>query len=105
MKLRKKIKELTKKFAARLNQANSVTKTDSDNKLTSFNKRFTSNKTNHLEVENKLDSLIIKHHNFFLGRTYFIGKDGFQNVFAYQPTFKNRQRYCIHYWLEMNRFI
>ena len=68
-------------------------KTDSDNKLTSFNKRFTSNKTNHLEVENKLDSLIIKDYNFFLGRIYFRGKDGSQNMFVYHPTFKNRQGY------------
>ena len=32
-------------FAARLAQANVVTKTDFDNKLTSFNKTITSNKT------------------------------------------------------------
>ena len=41
-------------FTARLKQANLVNKTESDNKLTSFNKRITSNKTNHLEVLKKL---------------------------------------------------
>ena len=41
-------------FTARLKQANLVNKTESDNKLTSFNKIITSNKTNHLEVLKKL---------------------------------------------------
>ena len=38
-------------FAARLKQPNLVNKTDSDNKLTSFNKRITSNITKHLQVQ------------------------------------------------------
>ena len=37
-------------FAARLKQAKLLNKTDFNNKLTSFNKRITSNKTKHLEV-------------------------------------------------------
>ena len=37
-------------LAGRLKQANLVTETDFDNKLTSFNKRITSNKTEHSEV-------------------------------------------------------
>ena len=41
-------------FAARLKQANLVTKTDSDNKLSSFNRKITSNKTKYLEVQQKL---------------------------------------------------
>ena len=48
-------------------QANLVTKTEFDNKLTSFNKRITSNKTKHLEVQKKLDSLITKDYGFFSG--------------------------------------
>ena len=40
----------TENFAARLKQANLVNKTDFDNKLTSFNKHITSNKTKHLKV-------------------------------------------------------
>ena len=46
-------------FAGRLKQADFVNKTDFDNKLTSFNKQITSNKTKHLEVQKKLNSLII----------------------------------------------
>ena len=49
-------------FQGRLKQAN---KTDFDNKLTSFNKRFTSNKTKHLEAQKKLDSLKTKNYIFF----------------------------------------
>ena len=40
----------TENIAARLKQANLV-KTDFDNKLTSFNKRITSNKTKYLQVK------------------------------------------------------
>ena len=47
-----------------------MTKTHFDKKLASFNKQVTSNKTKHLEVQKKLDSLIIKHYNFFLGRIF-----------------------------------
>ena len=44
-------------FAARLKQADLVNKTDFDNKLASVNRRITSNKTKHLEVQKKLNSL------------------------------------------------
>ena len=47
-------------FAARLKQVNLVTKSDFDNKLSSFNKGVTSSKTKHLEVPKKLNSLIPK---------------------------------------------
>ena len=40
--------------AARLTQANLVTKTDFDAKLKSLNKKINSNKTKHLLVENEL---------------------------------------------------
>ena len=53
---------------ARLKQADLVNKTDFDNKLTSFNKRVTSNKTKHLEVQKKPNSPITKDYNYFLGR-------------------------------------
>ena len=52
-------------IAERLKQTNLVTKTDFDNKLTSFNKRVTLNSTKHLEVQKKLNSLITKDYNFF----------------------------------------
>ena len=40
-------------FAARLKQADLVNKTDFDNKLISFNRKFASSKTKYLEVEKK----------------------------------------------------
>ena len=44
-------------FAARLKQVNLVNKTDFDNKIISFNRKITSNKTKYLEVQKKLNSL------------------------------------------------
>ena len=76
-----------------------MNKTDFDNKQTSFNKRITSDKTKHLEVQRKLNSLIkTKDYNFFLGRICFTNYDGSQNTFVYQPTLdalelKKIQRY------------
>ena len=67
-------------FQGRLKQAN---KTDFDNKLTSFNKRITSNKTKHLEAQKKLDSLKTKNY-IFLGRIYFKSNDGSQSKFIYR---------------------
>ena len=52
----------------RLKQADLVNKTDFDNKVTIFNKQVTSIKAKHLEVLKKLNSLITKRYNFFLGR-------------------------------------
>ena len=45
-----------------------MNKTDFDNKLTSFNKRMNSNKTKHLEVQKKLNIILERDYNFFLGR-------------------------------------
>ena len=73
-------------FVARLKQADLVNKTDFDNKLTSFNTQITSKITRHLEVQKKLNSLITKHNNYFLGRIYFTSIDKSQNTFVYQPT-------------------
>ena len=64
-----------------------MTKTEFYNKLRSSNKRITANKTKHVEVEKKLDSLITKDYNFFLGRIYLTRNDGSQNVFVYQLKF------------------
>ena len=57
-------------FAARLKQADLVSKTDFDNKLTRFNRKITSNNTKYLQVQKKLNSLIRKDYNFFLGRIF-----------------------------------
>ena len=64
-----------------------MTKTEFYNKLRSSNKRITANKTKHVEVEKKLDSLITKDYNFFLGRIYLTRNDGSQNMFVYQLKF------------------
>ena len=58
-------------FTARLKQANLVTKTNFDNKLTNFNRKITANKTKYLGVRMKLNSKITIDYNFFLSRIYF----------------------------------
>ena len=63
-----------------------MTKTDFDNKLTSYNRQITSNKTKYLEVQKKVDSLVTNDYNFFVDRIYFTSNDGFQNMFVYEPT-------------------
>ena len=84
-------------FAARLNkQAHLVDKTDFDNKLTSFNRKITSNKIKYLEFQKKLNRLITKDYNFFFGRIYFTSNDGSQNALVYQSTLdtlKLKKRY------------
>ena len=62
------IKLTAENFAAKLKQTHLGNKTDFDNKLTSFNREIASNKTKHLEVQKKLNSLITKDYNFFLVR-------------------------------------
>ena len=54
--------------------------------LDEFDNKLKQNKTKPLEVSNKLNSLISKDYNFFLGRIYFTSNDGSQNTFVYQPT-------------------
>ena len=62
-----------------------MSKTNFDNKLTSFNNQITSNKTKHLEVLKNLNSLITKDNKFFLGEIYLTSNNGSQNTFVYQP--------------------
>ena len=50
-------------FAARLKQPDLESKTYFDNKLRKFNRRITSNKIKHLEVQKDLNSLIAKDYN------------------------------------------
>ena len=79
-------KSTAENFAARLTQTNSVSKTDFDNKLISFNRKVTSNKRKYLEVLIKLNNLTTKYYNFLLGRMYFTSNDGSQITFVNQPT-------------------
>ena len=77
-------KVMAENFTARLKQANSLilSKTDFDDKLISFNRKISSKETTYLEVQEKLDSLITKDYNFFLGRIYFKRNDRSQNTFV-----------------------
>ena len=63
-----------------------MNKTDCDNKLINFHNRITSNKRKHLEVQKKLNSLLTKFYNFFLGISYLTSNDESQDTLVYQPT-------------------
>ena len=56
---------MVENFAARSKQADLESKTYFDNKLITFVKEITSNKTKHLEVQNKLNRLMTKDYNFY----------------------------------------
>ena len=75
--------------AARLTQANLVNKTDFDNKLTRFNRKYTSSKTKYLKVLGKLNSLPAKDYDLISDRMYFTSNGGSQNTFVSQPTIDN----------------
>ena len=71
--------------AARLIQANLVSKADYyQNKLISFNRKMTSNKTKYLGSSKKLDIATAKDYHFFLEKMYFTNNNGSQNTFVYQ---------------------
>ena len=70
-------------FAARLAQADLVTKTDFDNKLSSLNRKITANKTKHLVVQNELKKLKTFDLSYFRGNSHF-EEDGTQNWYVFQ---------------------
>ena len=65
-------------------QANSVTKTDFDAKLSGLNRKITQNKTKHLLVENELNKLKTFDSSYFIGKSHF-EEDGTQNYLVFQP--------------------
>ena len=71
-------------FNARLAQANLITKTDFDSKLSNLNRKITTNKTKHLLVENKLNKLKTFDLSYFIGKSHF-EEDGTQNYLVFQP--------------------
>ena len=75
--------------AARLTQANLVNKTDFDNKLIRFNRKYTSSKTKYLKILGKLNSLPAKDYDLISDRMYFTSNGGSQNTFVSQPTIDN----------------
>ena len=71
-------------FNARLAQANLITKTDFDAKLSSLNRKITQNKSKHLLVENELNKLKTFDSSYFIGKSHFDG-DGTQNYLVFEP--------------------
>ena len=78
-------------FNARLAQANLVTKTDFDNKLSSLNRKIASNKTKHLLLKNKLKKLKTCDSIYFRGKSYF-EEDDTQNYLVFQPMYRYFKR-------------
>ena len=58
-------------FNARLAQANLVTKTDFDTKLSDLNRKITSNKTKHVLVESEFKKLKAFYLSYFIGKRHF----------------------------------
>ena len=71
-------------FNARLAQANLITKTDFDAKLSSLNRKITQNKTKQVLVENELNKLKTFDSDYFIGKSHF-EEDGVQNYLIFQP--------------------
>ena len=74
-------------FNARLAQANLIKKTDFDAKMSSLNRKNTSNKSKHLLVENESKKLKIFDQTYFIGKSYF-KEDGPQNYLVFQPMYR-----------------
>ena len=74
-------------FNVRLTQANVITKTDFEAKLSVLIKKITTNKTKHLLVENELKKLEKFDAAYFRGNNYF-EEDGTQNYLVFQPVYK-----------------
>ena len=71
-------------FNALLAQANLVSKTDFDDKLSNLHRKFTQNKSKYLLVENELQKLKTFDSSFFNGKSYF-EEDVRLNYLLFQP--------------------
>ena len=71
-------------FNTRLTQANLITKTNFDAKVSRFNRKITPNKSKHLLVENELKKLKIFDLSYFIGKSHF-KEDGTENYLVFQP--------------------
>ena len=58
-------------FNARIAQANLITKTEFDSKLSNLNRKITKNKTDHLLVQNELNKLKTFDWSYFVGKSHF----------------------------------
>ena len=68
----------------RIKQANLVTKTDFDAKLSNLNRKITKNKTDHLIVKNELNKLKTFDSSYYNGKSYF-KEDEKPNYLIFQP--------------------
>ena len=75
-------------FNARLAQANLITETDFDVKLSGVNGKTTSNKPKHLAVENELKKLKTFDSIYFRGKSHF-EEDGTKNYLEFQPIYRD----------------
>ena len=72
----------TNVFNTRIAQANLITKTDFDAKLSSLNRKITKNKSDHLLVQNELNKLKTFDLSYFIGKNHF-EEDGTQNYLVF----------------------
>ena len=91
-------------FNARLAQENLITKTDFDAKLSSLNKKITSNKSKHLLAENELKKLKTFDSNYFISKSLF-EEDDTHNYIVFQSMYRYFKQIagvgngnCIYYW-------
>ena len=71
-------------FNARLAQANLITKTNFEAKLSNLNRKITTNKTKYLLLENELNNLKTFDSSYFIGKSHFEENDT-QNYLVFQP--------------------
>ena len=64
-----------------------MTETDFDPKLSSLNRKITSNKAKHVLVENELKKLKTFDSRYFIGKSHF-QEDGVQNYLVFQPMYR-----------------
>ena len=91
-------------FNARIAQANLITRTDFDGKLSSLNRKITANKSKDLLIENELKKLKTFDSIHYRGKSHF-EEDGIQNYLVFQPTQRYFKRIAgagndnyIYYW-------
>ena len=91
-------------FNARLAQANLITKTDFDAKLSSLNRKISANKSKHLLIENKFKELKTFDSIYYRGKSHF-EEDDTQNYLVFQPIQRYFKRVAgagnvnhIYYW-------
>ena len=91
-------------FNVRLAQTNLITKTDFNAKLSSLNRKITSNKSKHLLVEKELKKLKTFESSYFIGKSHF-EEDGTQDYLVFYPIYRYLKRIAgvgnsnyIYYW-------